>query len=459
MWRWVAALALRTVVARDSLETILERIVEPVFPDVTFDVLNYGALPDNATDALPAFAAALAAASAAGGGQVVASAPGRVFVVCGGLEVASNVRLLIGKRTTVRWAAERSCYLPAVLSKFEGTELFNYQPLIRAFGAENVSVVGADRTATLDGGGAGWPLKSARDAKRLRSLGAAGAPVEGRQFGGRGLPPSFLQPFRCVGVVLANFSLVNAPFWSVHPVASRNVVVRGLRVNTTGRPNTDGIDPEACVDVLVEDNFVAAGDDAIAVKTGRDADGWRLGITSANLVFRRNVLWTKFNGACVGSEVSGGVSNVFFLETKILRAFHGFYVKSNSARGSFVSDVFVRNAKAYDLQGDCVHFDSDYKGVGGDRPTQFERFLFRDVVCRRAVFAVFAAGLPDAPVADVTIAGLSLKLTSRTTPDHLVSHPISVANVRNWEATDVRVNGQPVALSNKATVAFRPYGD
>ena len=90
MWRWVAALALRTVVARDSLETILERIVEPVFPDVNFDVLNYGALPDNATDALPAFAAALEAASAAGGGQVVASAPGRVFVVCGGLEVASR---------------------------------------------------------------------------------------------------------------------------------------------------------------------------------------------------------------------------------------------------------------------------------------------------------------------------------------------------------------------------------
>ena len=73
---------------------------------------------------------------------------------------------------------------------------------------------------------------------------------------------------------LANFSLVNAPFWAVHPVYSENVWVRNLRVNTSwDRPNTDGVDPEACKDVLVENCVISAGDDAVALKTGRDADG------------------------------------------------------------------------------------------------------------------------------------------------------------------------------------------
>ena len=94
------------------------------------------------------------------------------------------------------------------------------------------------------------------------------------KYGGKGLPPSFVQPFRCRRVSLANFSLVNAPFWAVHPVYSENVWVRNLRVNTSwDRPNTDGVDPEACKDVLVENCVISAGDDAVALKTGRDADG------------------------------------------------------------------------------------------------------------------------------------------------------------------------------------------
>ena len=65
---------------------------------------------------------------------------------------------------------------------------------------------------------------------------------------------------------LANFSLVNAPFWAVHPVYSENVWVRNLRVNTSwDRPNTDGVDPEACKDVLVENCVISAGDDAVAL--------------------------------------------------------------------------------------------------------------------------------------------------------------------------------------------------
>ena len=390
-------LILASARSRDSLETILARIDPPTFPPRDFYVHHYGAVPDGSTDALEGFRLAIAAARDAGGGRVVAK--GGTFLLRGGLDLYDNVQLYVAKRTTLRWAADRAGFLPPVLTKFEGTELFNYHPLIRAFEAENVSVVGADpATSVLDGGGDGWPLKAPKDAKKLRELGASNAPVEARQFGGKGLPPSFVQPFRCRRVSLANFSLVNAPFWAVHPVYSENVWVRNLRVNTSwDRPNTDGVDPEACKDVLVENCVISAGDDAVALKTGRDADGWRVGVASENIVVRRNVLASRFNGICVGSEVSGGVDNVFFLENRIERAFHAIFVKSNFERGSFVRYVHVAHVKAYDLEGDCIHFTNDYKGVRGTRPTTFEKFAFKDVICRSAVFAIRATSLAAAP--------------------------------------------------------------
>ena len=170
-------LILASARSRDSLETILARIDPPTFPPRDFYVHHYGAVPDGSTDALEGFRLAIAAARDAGGGRVVAK--GGTFLLKGGLDLYDNVQLYVAKRTTLRWAADRALYLPSVLTKFEGTELFNYHPLIRAFEAENVSVVGADpATSVLDGGGDGWPLKAPKDAKKLRELGASNAPVD-----------------------------------------------------------------------------------------------------------------------------------------------------------------------------------------------------------------------------------------------------------------------------------------
>lgn len=170
-------LILASARSRDSLETILARIDPPTFPPRDFYVHHYGAVPDGSTDALEGFRLAIAAARDAGGGRVVAK--GGTFLLKGGLDLYDNVQLYVAKRTTLRWAADRTGFLPAVLTKFEGTELFNYHPLIRAFEAENVSVVGADpANSVLDGGGDGWPLKAPKDAKKLRELGASNAPVD-----------------------------------------------------------------------------------------------------------------------------------------------------------------------------------------------------------------------------------------------------------------------------------------
>ena len=77
--------------------------------------------------------------------------------------------------------------------------------------------------------------------------------------------------------------------------------------------NTDGIDPDSCSDVLVEDCYVAVGDDAVAIKSGIDLAGREFHTPSKDMVFRRCTFATKH--VSIGSEESGGVSNITIEDT------------------------------------------------------------------------------------------------------------------------------------------------
>jgi unsaturated rhamnogalacturonyl hydrolase len=135
--------------------------------------------------------------------------------------------------------------------------------------------------------------------------------------------------------------------WEIHPVLSTNVTVRGVRISSHG-PNNDGCDPECSRDVLIENCVFDTGDDCIAIKSGRNADGRRVNVPSENIIVRGCTMKDGHGGVVVGSEVSGGVRNVFAENCKmdspnldrILR------LKSNAERGGVIENVFMRNVEA-----------------------------------------------------------------------------------------------------------------
>src|SRR4029077_9788761 len=125
------------------------------------------------------------------------------------------------------------------------------------------------------GGGAGKP-DMREDRKRLFEMGEQHVPVDQRVFGeGHYLRTQFIQPYRCENVLIEGVSIRNSPMWEINPVLCRNVTVRKVRISSHG-PNNDGCDPESCRDVLIEDCVFDTGDDCIAIKSGRNADGRRL---------------------------------------------------------------------------------------------------------------------------------------------------------------------------------------
>ena len=120
--------------------------------------------------------------------------------------------------------------------------------------------------------------------------------------------PHLVEVVRGTDLRVADVVLKDSPFWTLHPVAVRGVRVQRIRVTTPlqGAPNTDGFDPDACTDVVIEDSDISTNDDCIAIKAGLACFGAVYG-PSAGIVVR-NV--TCVNAFVIGSEMSGGVRNV-----------------------------------------------------------------------------------------------------------------------------------------------------
>jgi polygalacturonase len=391
------------------LPGILARIQAPVFPDRDFPVTRYGAVADGRTDATAAFRAAVEACHRAGGGRVVV--PPGVFLT-GPIHLKSNVNLHVSEGATVRFSRDPAAYLPVVLTRWEGVELMGYSPLVYAYGQTNVAITGK---GTLDGQADAehwWPWKRSGhpesqkpDRDRLLQQAEAGVPVAERVYGaGHYLRPQFVQPYRCTNVLIEGVTLTNAPMWLIHPVLSRNVIVRGVTAVSSG-PNNDGCDPESSTDVLIEDAVFDTGDDCIAIKSGRNADGRRLAAPSERIVVRGCRMRAGHGGVTIGSEVSGSVRDVFVercaMSSPDLE--RGIRFKTNAVRGGTIENVFVRDVEIGEV-GSAIDIDMLYEeGAAGPFLPVVRNLRFERMTVGKARHAFFIRGLEASPVAGVSV--------------------------------------------------------
>jgi polygalacturonase len=391
------------------LPGILTGIRAPVFPERDFPITGFGAVADGATDATGAFRSAIEACHREGGGRVVV--PPGVFLT-GAIHLKSNVDLHLSEGATVRFRREPEAYLPVVLTRWEGVELMSYSPLVYAYGERNLAVTGK---GTLDGQAGPehwWPWKrdghpeSQRpDRDRLFAQAEAGVPVAERVYGrGHYLRPQFIQPYRCENVLIEGVTLTSSPMWVIHPVLSRNVIVRGVQVVSHG-PNSDGCDPESSRDVLIEDALFDTGDDCIAIKSGRNADGRRLAVPSERIVVRACRMRAGHGGVTIGSEVSGGVRDVFVERSEMSspQLERGIRIKTNAMRGGVVERVFVRDV-AIGEAGSALDVDMLYEeGAAGAFVPIVRELLLERVTVRAAQYAFFVRGLETSPVRGLVV--------------------------------------------------------
>ncbi len=331
---------------------IRRSIRPPVIPARDFDIRDHGAVAG--ADCSAAFRDAIAACTAAGGGRVVVA--GGLYR-SGPIHLGSNMGLHVAEGATIAFIPEPDRYLPPVLTHWEGLEYMGYSPLVYAFGQSDVAVTGR---GTLDGGadethwwhwkGGDWGIgKTDEDQKFARARLEADAerqmPVAERIYAdGAFLRPPFIQPFRCRNVLVEGLTIRNAPFWLINPVLCRDVIVRGVRCESLG-PNSDGCDPESCYNVLIEDCLFDTGDDCIAIKSGRNADGRRINTPCENIVIANCDMRAGHGGVVIGSEISGGVRNVFAENCRMSSPDldRAIRIKTNSVRGGVIEHLRYRD--------------------------------------------------------------------------------------------------------------------
>lgn len=392
----------------NQVPEILKRIVPPTFPDKDFDVTNYGAVGDDNTDCSLAFAKAIEACSKAGGGRVVV--PTGTYVSNGPIHLQSNVDFHITKKAVIKFGTDPWDYLPLVHVRWEGTECYNYSPIIYAYKQENIALTGKGTIdAQAKDSWSKWKGQQNEDKKILRQMGNDLVPSKDRLFGdGHKLRPSMVQFFDCQNILIEDITLKDSPFWVVHPTYCKNVTVRGITVDSWNT-NNDGCDPDSCNDVLIENCLFQTGDDSVAIKAGRDQDAWRAGKHSENIIIRNSRLSSKHNGLCIGSEMSGGVRNVFMSDCVLADAKSVLYFKSNLDRGGFIENVWARNIYI-DKCDTLIEFTNDYKGWRGNHyPTRYQNFVLENIKCRTAKLGISIDGVKDAYIKNVLIKNLEIK--------------------------------------------------
>lgn len=347
-----AGLSAQTIVTAPEAPFDFEPLEMHEFPSRDFTITRYGARQGNVKATTEAFRKAMQACSKAGGGRVVV--PEGEWLT-GPVHFSDGCLLYLSEGSRLVFEDDPQLYLPAVRTSWEGTECMNYSPLIYAYGCENVGIAG---TGTITPKMDFWRTWFARPeahiqaTRQLYAMCSTGVPVEHRRMeeGEANMRPHLIQFNRCTNVRLENFSIRESPFWTIHLYLCRDVWASGLDVYAHGH-NNDGIDVEMTSHAVIENCRFDQGDDAVVLKAGRNQDAWRLASPTEKIVVRN---CDVIQGHClmgIGSEMSGGVRDVYMHDCHSSDAvFRLFYIKTNHRRGGFVENITMENVSATRMQ-------------------------------------------------------------------------------------------------------------
>jgi polygalacturonase len=308
----------------------------------------------------------------------------------------------------VIFSGEPNDYLPTVVTRWEGTELLGYSPNIYAYHAVGVAVTG-EGTISVDMSGdvKNWRRYQTEAQKKLRAQGASGAPLYERDFGeGNFLRQSCIQFFGCHNVLVEGVRIKDIPFWGVHLVFTHHATVRKVSVDST-LVNNDGVDVDSSTHVLIEQCVFNTGDDSIAIKAGRDLDGRRVGAPSEAVVIRDcDMHRSRSSGIAIGSEMSGGVRDVYVIRCRMGEVDTVFNIKSNLDRGGTVERIRVWNiqSKACDR---IVAISTSYHGyTGGNFPPTIQDLALDDIRSESAHTGIVIRGVATSPVKQVRLSSI-----------------------------------------------------
>ncbi|MEP6715387.1 MAG: glycoside hydrolase family 28 protein [Terriglobia bacterium] len=373
----------------------------------SFNVLDYGAKNDGSARSTAAIRKAIEAAAAAGGGTVYFPAGN---YVTGSIRMVSNLVLNLDAGATLHFHADLSEY-PLVKGRYEGTEAITPAPLIGGENLENITITGR---GTLTTDNAEWVKATNKpEAKAMweniqaRLEKHETVPEADYRLASPFLRPSFIRPMNSKNVLIEGIHIVGSSMWTLHILYCENVVIRNVIVETYPGRNTDGVDIDSSREVRISDSFFSTGDDAICLKSGKDADGRRVNRPTENVTITNSTIQRGHGAVVLGSETAGSIRNVVASNIISQHTDKGVRIKSGRARGGVVENIRFDNWIIEDSAGAAIEVTNYYTKIP-EEPVSARTPIFRNIVIsrmtvNRAPIVASIEGLPEMPISGLRL--------------------------------------------------------
>lgn len=419
------------------------------------DASRYGLVPDGVTDNTARLQAALSTCPA--GGTVYLPA-GRYRT--SSLFLKSETTFYLEKGAVLLGDNDRTHYpiLPGVLPSanevdeyyltgWEGNPLDSFASLINVTQVHDVVITGQ---GVLDGDAANGDWWQDPKTKRIAWR------------------PRMVAVVDSENVCLHGVTVQNSYAWTIHPLFARNLDLLHFNIhNPYDGPNTDGIDPESCVNTRIIGVNIHVGDDCIAMKASKVFLGMKLKKSCEHTVVRNCLLDKGHGGIVIGSEMSGGVKDMVVTQCLMDHTDRGLRVKTRRGRGNtaVIDGLVFRNVEMRGVKAPFVinmfYFcdpdgHSDY--VQDRRPLPVDEYTPRlgtltmeDITATDAQYAgCYFDGLPEQPIERVSMRNVSITFDPQAEAGqaamadnrpHVKKLAIYAENVRSIDLHNVQIDG------------------
>ena len=423
----------------NDMRSITEKIQLPRFKTDTFNIANYGAKADGITLNTASIQSAMEACSKNGGGVVLI--PDGLWLT-GPIVFKNNINLHLTRGALLLFSKDFDQY-PLIATYFEGLQAVRCQSPISAKKVENIAITG---NGIINSNGDAWRYvkKGKLTESAWKKLNLSGGvlnsdknvwyPSQKSLLGDTEkendivsnrktlsdyepvkdyLRPNMLSFIECKRILLQGVTFENSPAWGLHPLLCEDLTVQNIQVrNPSYAQNGDGIDIESCKNVLVENSTFATGDDAICIKSGKNEQGRKRGVATENVVIRNCVVYEAHGGFVIGSEMSGGVRDIYVTNCTFIGTDIGLRFKTGRGRGGIVENIFVSDIKMKDIIGEAVKFDmyygrenrntTDARFPVNEGTPQFRNFYISNVYCNGSERAMSIRGLPEMSIKNIS---------------------------------------------------------
>lgn len=367
----------------------------------------------------------------AGGGTLYFPA-GRYLT--GAIILKSNITIELEAGAVLVFSDDFDHYLPYREMRYEGVMMKSFTPLLYAVDAENITIKGE---GTLEGQGKKWWNEyfrcmldyrdnGKRDINKYQTLFDKENDFEliNAETNDDWLPtlsyrffrPPFIQPIRCKNFRVEGITIKNSPFWTVNPQFCENVKIQGITILNPPSPNTDGINPESCKNVLISNCNISVGDDCITIKSGRDLQARKLNAPCENITITNCTMLAGHGGVVIGSEMSGGVRNVTISNCVFDGTDRGIRIKSTRGRGGVVENIRVNNIVMRNIKREAVILNLKYSNMPeepfSERTPIFRNIHVSDMTGVDVQTPVVIRGLEESPISNVSFTNINIQARS-----------------------------------------------